>query len=83
MPNLQGTSYLERMAVNSPANVRKAKKAIEKAFKHQKKQTGFSMVEVLSPCPTNWSMGTMESCQWIDEVMIKEYPLGVIKEKKC
>ena len=41
------------------------------------------MVEILSPCPTNWRMGTIESCRWIDDVMTKEYPLGVIKEKKC
>ena len=83
LAQLQGTSYLERVAVNSPANVRKAKKAIAKGFQHQLKKTGFSMVEILSPCPTNWRMGTIESCHWIDEVMIKEYPLGVIKEKKC
>jgi len=83
LAQLQGTSYLERVAVNSPANVRKAKKAIAKGFQHQLKKTGFSMVEILSPCPTNWRMGTIESCKWIDEVMTKEYPLGVIKEKKC
>jgi 2-oxoglutarate ferredoxin oxidoreductase subunit beta len=83
LAQLQGTSYLERVAVNSPANVRKAKKAIAKGFQHQLKKTGFSMVEILSPCPTNWRMGTIESCKWIDDVMIKEYPLGVIKEKKC
>ncbi len=83
LSQLEGTSYLERVAVNSPANVRKAKKAIAKGFEHQLKKTGFSMVEILSPCPTNWRMGTIESCHWIDEVMIKEYPLGVIKEKKC
>jgi len=83
LAQLQGTSYLERVAVNSPAHVRKAKKAIAKGFQHQLKKTGFSMVEILSPCPTNWRMGTIESCKWIDEVMTKEYPLGVIKEKKC
>ena len=83
LAQLQGTSYLERVAVNNPVNVRKAKKAIAKGFQHQLKKTGFSMVEILSTCPTNWRMGTIESCKWIDEVMIKEYPLGVIKEKKC
>jgi len=83
LAQLEGTAYLERVAVNSPANVRKAKNAIAKGFQHQLNKTGFSMVEILSPCPTNWRMGTIQSCHWIDEVMTKEYPLGVIKEKKC
>jgi 2-oxoglutarate ferredoxin oxidoreductase subunit beta len=80
---LGGTSYLARVAVNTPANVRKTKKAIAKAFRHQLKKTGFSLVEVLSPCPINWRMSPVESCRWIDEVMAKEYPLGVVKETKC
>ena len=83
LAQLEGTSYIERVAVNNPVQVRKAKKAIEKAFKHQQKKTGFSLVEFLSPCPTNWGMGTIDACKWIDDVMLKEYPLGVIKEKKC
>lgn len=80
---LGGTSYLERVAVSNPANIKKAKKAIAKAFKHQLKKTGFSLVEILSACPTNWRMSSIESCRWIDEVMAKEFPLGVIKEVKC
>ncbi len=80
---LQGTSYLERVAVNKPSAIVKAKKAIAKAFEHQLKGTGFSMVEILSPCPTNWKMGTLDSCKWIDEVMVKEFPLGVVKEVSC
>jgi len=80
---LGGSSYLERVAVNKPANIKKAKKAIIKAFQHQLKKSGFSLVEVLSPCPTNWRMSPIEACRWIDEVMAKEFPLGVIKEIKC
>lgn len=80
---LGGSSYLERVAVNKPANIKKAKKAIAKAFQHQLKKSGFSLVEILSPCPTNWRMNTIEACRWIDEVMAKEYPLGVVKEVKC
>jgi 2-oxoglutarate/2-oxoacid ferredoxin oxidoreductase subunit beta len=80
---LGGTSYLERVAVNKPAAVIKAKKAIANAFRHQMNKTGFSLVEVLSPCPTNWKMTPIQSCKWIDEVMVKEFPLGVIKEVKC
>ncbi len=80
---LHGTSYLERVAVNKPAAIVKAKKAIAKAFEHQLKGTGFSMVEILSPCPTNWKMGTLDACKWIDDVMVKEFPLGVVKEVSC
>jgi 2-oxoglutarate ferredoxin oxidoreductase subunit beta len=83
LQGLSNTVYLERTAVNSPANVIKTKKAIKKAFGYQKKQAGFSLVEILSPCPTNWRMDAPASCQWIDDVMAKEFPLGVIKEVKC
>jgi 2-oxoglutarate ferredoxin oxidoreductase subunit beta len=77
---LDGTSYLERVAVNKPAAVRKTKKAIAKAFRRQLDGQGFSLVEILAPCPTNWKLGTLESCTWIDDVMVKQFPLGVIKE---
>jgi len=83
LAQLEGTSYIERVAVNNPPNVRKTKLAIAKGFEHQLRKTGFSMVEILSACPTNWRMGAPEACQWIDEVMSKQYPLGVIKEVKC
>ncbi|MDY6932462.1 MAG: thiamine pyrophosphate-dependent enzyme [Halobacteriota archaeon] len=75
-----GTSYLERVAVNNPKNIRRTKKAIKKAFEHQMEKKGFSLVEILSPCPINWKMDPLEACEWIDEVMVKEFPLGVIKE---
>lgn len=77
---LDGTVYLERVTVNSPATVIKAKKAIKKAFQCQLDGKGFSLVEILSPCPTNWKMGPVEACRWIDEVMTKQFPLGVVKE---
>jgi 2-oxoglutarate ferredoxin oxidoreductase subunit beta len=80
---LDGTSYLERVAVNKPSAIIKTKKAIAKAFQHQLNGTGFSLVEILSPCPTNWKMDTLKACTWIDEVMSKVFPLGVIKEVKC
>lgn len=83
LSGLANTVYLERTAVNSPANVIKTKKAIKKAFTVQQKKAGFSLVEILSPCPTNWRMDTVASCTWIDEVMAKEFPLGVIKEVPC
>lgn len=76
----KGAVYIERTAANSPANIRKTKKAIRKAFQTQLDNLGFSLVEILSPCPTNWRMTPIESWQWIDKVMAKEYPLGVIKD---
>jgi len=74
----QGKRYIERTAVNSPANILKTKKAIAKAFRVQLEDMLFA-VEVLSPCPTNWKMDTVESCKWIDEVMAVHFPLGVLK----
>jgi len=77
---VKGAIYIERTAVNSPANIRKTKKAIRKAFQVQIDGLGFSLVEILSPCPINWRMSPLESWQWIDEEMTKEFPLGVIKD---
>ena len=76
----KGAVYIERTAANSPANIRKTKKAIRKAFQTQIDDLGFSLVEILSPCPTNWRMTPIEAWQWIEKVMTKEYPLGVIKD---
>ena len=75
-----GSAYIERTAVSSPAHILKTKKAIAKAFQTQQKGLGFSLVEVLSPCPTNWKMTPVDACRWIDEVMSKSYPLGVLKD---
>jgi 2-oxoglutarate/2-oxoacid ferredoxin oxidoreductase subunit beta len=77
---LPGTTYVERVTVNSPSSVNKAKKAIKKAFQCQIDKMGFSLVEILSPCPTNWKMSPVDSCKWIDNVMSKEFPLGVFKD---
>lgn len=77
---LPGVKYIERCAVNTPANIVKAKRAIKKAFQYQIDGIGFSMIEILSQCPTNWKMNPIEACKWIDEVMVKEYPLGVLKD---
>ncbi len=77
---VKGAAYVERVAVNSPANIRKTKKAIRKAFQTQLDGLGFALVEILSPCPTNWKMTSLESWQWVGEVMTREFPLGVIKD---
>jgi 2-oxoglutarate ferredoxin oxidoreductase subunit beta len=76
----QGSAYIERTALSSPSNVLKTKKAIAKAFQIQLDGVGFSLVEVLSPCPTNWKMSPVESWKWIDEVMTASFPLGVLKD---
>jgi 2-oxoglutarate ferredoxin oxidoreductase subunit beta len=82
---LQGPAYLERVAVNTPANVVKAKKAVKKAFQTQIDGLGFSMVEILSQCPTDWAMTPLQSIARIKDEMIPYYPLGVFRspeEKK-
>lgn len=76
----EGSAYIERTAVNSPANILKTKKAMTKAFHYQLEKKGFSLVEVLSPCPTNWKMSPVDSWKWIDEVMSLQFPLGIIKD---
>ncbi len=78
---LDGVHYIERVAVNNPENVLKAKKAIKKAFKNQIANKGFSLVEVLSMCPVGWAVTSVEALQWIEEKLIPVYPLGVIKDK--
>jgi len=77
---LKGVTYAERCTVTSPANINKTRKAIKKAFHCQIDGLGFSLIEILSPCPTNWKMMPIDSCKWIDEVMSKEFPLGVFKD---
>ncbi len=73
--------YIERVAVNTTANIVKAKKAVKKAFKYQMEGKGFCMIEVLSTCPTNWGMSPVEAMKWLEENMIPYYPLGVYKDK--
>ncbi len=77
---LPGTSYVERVSVHAPANILKAKKAIKKAFENQINALGFSLVEVLSPCPTYLGLSPEDNIKWMAEVMTKEYPLGVFKK---
>jgi 2-oxoglutarate ferredoxin oxidoreductase subunit beta len=80
LSTLSGTAYAERVAVDSVPNIRKAGKAIRKAFEIQKAGKGFSIVEVLSTCPTNWGLSPVESLDWLRENMVPYYPLGVYKD---
>ena len=81
LSTLSGVAYAERVAVNNVPNIRKAKAAIKKALTAQIGKKGFSIVEVLSGCPTNWGMTPQEALQWIDDTMIPYYPLGVYKDE--
>lgn len=81
LSNVDGAAYLERVAVNNVKNIKAAKAAIKKAFQNQVEGKGFSLVEVLSTCPTNWGMTPLDSTKWLEENMIPYYPLGVYKDK--
>ena len=79
--NLPECYYSERVTVNSPANIRKTKAAIKKAFKYQMEGKGLSFVEILSPCPTGWKMKPVQAIKHIDEEITKQFPLGVFKDR--
>lgn len=76
---LPGVCYIERVSLESPLEVLKAKRAIKQAFVNQINNLGFSLVEILSPCPTYWGLSPKESLDWIRDVMRKEFPVGRIK----
>ncbi|MBQ9939249.1 MAG: 2-oxoglutarate oxidoreductase [Oscillospiraceae bacterium] len=80
LSTLSGTAYAERVAVDTIPNIRKAKAAIRKAFDTQIAKKGFSIVEVLSTCPTNWGLTPDEALQWLRDNMMPYYPLGVYKD---
>jgi 2-oxoglutarate ferredoxin oxidoreductase subunit beta len=77
---LTGARYVERVSVDTVPNALKAKKAIKRAFQNQLEGKGFSMIEVLSTCPTNWGLSPTESMQWLRDNMMPYYPLGVKKD---
>ncbi len=80
LSSLDGVAYLERVTVDTPKNVRRAKKAIKKAFEYQVNGVGYSLVEVVSTCPTNWGLTPQEAFAWMRENMLPYYPLGVYKD---
>lgn len=73
---LDGPAYIARVALNNPANVTRAKKAIRRSFETQLAGKGFSLVEILSSCPTQWGLSPIEALDWIETKMMKQYPLG-------
>lgn len=82
LASLKGVCYSERVTLTSPGNITKAKKAFKKAFELQLNHKGMTFVEVLSPCPTNWGMSPMKAMEWINNEMVKQYPLGVFKDEE-
>lgn len=82
LSNLDGVAYSARVAVNSPRNVMQAKKAIRTAFQYQVEGKGFSFIEALSACPTNWGMGAMAANDRVGDEMIPYFPLGVFKNNE-
>ncbi len=79
LSSLDGATYLARGSVHSAKEIRKTKRYIKEAFKTQIENQGFSLVEILSPCPSNWKLSPIESCRWIEREMIRNFPLGVYK----
>lgn len=80
LATIPGSAYIERVTVTTPAHLAKAKRAIKKAFDIQTQGLGFTMVEVLSTCPTNWGLTPVESLTWLNENMIPVFPLGVFRD---
>ncbi|MBQ2696789.1 MAG: 2-oxoglutarate oxidoreductase [Clostridia bacterium] len=81
LSTLDGPAYIERVAVDCVKNINQAKKAIKKAFTCQVEKKGFSLVEVVSTCPTNWGLSPEEAMKWLQENMLPYYPLGVYCDK--
>ena len=81
LDKLEAPAYLVRTSCNNPANVMKTKNAIRKAFQNQLDGKGFSMVEIVTGCPTNWGMDALQSLDYIEQKMLPEFPLGVIRDR--
>lgn len=81
LAQVEGATYIERVAVDNVKNIKNAKRAIKKAFRNQIDKKGFSLIEVLSTCPTNWGKSPKEALEWLEENMKSNYPLGVFKDK--
>jgi len=79
---LEGTSFSARVALNTSANLMKAKKAVRRAFEMQMNDKGFSFVELLSSCPTNWGMNSLQANERVGKELIPYFPLGIFKERK-
>ena len=79
LAQLDGAAYVARRSLHNPTEIRKAKKAVRQVFENQINGVGFSLVELLSSCPTNWDMPPVEALKWIEAEMVPVYPLGEFK----
>ncbi|MBN1636596.1 MAG: 2-oxoglutarate oxidoreductase [Deltaproteobacteria bacterium] len=77
---MKGAAFVARNSLATPAKIKATKKSIKKAFEVQEAGLGYSLVEVLSPCPTNWKLSPIESFKYLEEIMEKEYPLKIFKD---
>lgn len=83
LAQIRGTAFAARSSVHDPAQVLKTKRIIRRAFEIQMEGLGFSVIEVLSPCPTNWKMNPVQAMKWVKEEMILHFPLGIFKEPEA
>ncbi|PKQ10135.1 MAG: 2-oxoglutarate oxidoreductase [Actinobacteria bacterium HGW-Actinobacteria-9] len=83
LSTLDGVALAERVTVDSPRNVRAAKKSIKKAFEYQIEGAGYTIIEVVSTCPTNWGLSPQKALEWMRENMLPQYPLGVFRDVKA
>ena len=79
---LPGVEYIERTSLYNPKQVLRTKKALKKAFENQIEERGFSLIEILSPCPVYWGMSPLEAMKRIEAEMVPHYPLGVLRDRK-
>lgn len=80
LATIEGVSYIERVSLDSYQGICRAKKAVEKSFRYQIDGLGFSLIEVLSPCPTDWGLTPLDSLRWMRDEMIKTFPPGIYKD---
>ena len=83
LSSIEGAVYIERVALDTPAHIRQAKKAVRRAFEIQEKKLGFAFVELLSTCPVNWGLPPKDAMTWLGEHMTPYYPLGVFREPEA
>ncbi len=81
LASIEGSSLIMRTSLDSYKNLLNTKKAIEKSFRYQIEGKGFSLIEILSPCPVDWNLSPKDSLAWIQREMESEYPLGIFKDK--
>lgn len=82
LATLDGPAYIERVAIASPAHIRRAKRAVLKSFRTQIEHQGYSLVEFLSPCPTYWRMSPIEAMRYVEETLSQVFPLGVFRDSE-